>query len=67
MQYFQDNGPPGPDPADRITPVFPFSPEDLEKFMSKRFPLVCPSATPPAEFGDVWATLDTGDIAVVDG
>jgi hypothetical protein len=67
VQYFRDNGPPGPAPADRITPVLlPSTPEDFA-LMPKRFPLVCPSATPPAEWGDPWVDLDSGDIAVVDG
>jgi hypothetical protein len=66
VQYFEDNGPPGPDPADRITPVFIVSsPEDLA-LMPKRFPEVCPSVVPPSEWGSIWATLDSGDIAVVD-
>ncbi len=66
VQYFDDNGPPGPDPTDRITPVFILTPDDLA-LMPKHFPLVCPSVTPPAAWGDVWASLDSGDIAVVDG
>ena len=67
VQYFRDNGPPGPDPADRITPVFIITaPEDVA-LMPKRFPLVCPSATPPAQWGELFVNLDSGDIAVVDG
>ena len=66
VQYFEDNGPPGPDPPDRITPVLPVStPEDLA-LMPKRFPQVCPSVTPPTAWGSVWTTLDSGDVAVVD-
>lgn len=67
VQYFQDNGPPGPDPPDRITPVFLPDAADLERFMPKRFPNDCPATTPPAEWGDIFVNLDTGDIAVVDG
>jgi hypothetical protein len=68
VQYFEDNGPPGPDPADRITPVFGLSPESVEQFLPRRFPHACPSATPLAELGDaVWVPLDFGDIAVVEG
>jgi hypothetical protein len=67
VQYFQDNGPPGPDPPDRITPVISPDAADLERFMPKRFPNVCPSTTPPTEWGDVLVSLDTGDVAVVDG
>jgi hypothetical protein len=67
VQYFQDNGPPGPDPPDGITPVFLLSSADVEQLMPKQFPRVCPSPTPPAEWGASWATLDAGDIAVVDG
>ena len=66
MQYFEDNGPPGPDPADRVTPGFPLSPSDLE-LMPRQFPAVCPSTTPPSAWGIVWAALEAGDIAVVDG
>ena len=67
VQYFRDNGPPGPDPPDGITPVWVMGPEDVVQFMPKRFPLVCPSTTPPAEWDAVWSALDSGDIAVVDG
>jgi hypothetical protein len=65
VQYFEDGGPPGPG-KDRITPVFILTPEDLAT-MPEGFPRVCPSPTPPAEFGEVWANLESGDIAVVDG
>jgi hypothetical protein len=67
VQYFRDNGPPGPDPPDEITPVLLLTPEEVATFLPKHFPRVCPSATPPPEFGNVWTTLDSGDIAVVDG
>jgi hypothetical protein len=73
VQYFEDNGPPGPDLADRITPAFqpnPADAADVEQFMQlmgPRFPRVCPSTTPPVAWGEVWSTLDSGDIAVVDG
>jgi len=67
VQYFQDNGPPGPDPPDGITPVFVMSSADVEQLMPKQFPRVCPSPTPPAAWGAIWTTLDTGDVAVVDG
>ncbi|HEX4745416.1 MAG TPA: hypothetical protein VFU99_00925 [Gaiellaceae bacterium] len=66
VQYFEDNGPPGPDPADRITPVFPVTASDAA-LMPKHFPAVCPPVTPPVEWGSVWSPLDSGDIAVVDG
>lgn len=66
VQYFEDGGPPGPG-QDRITPVFILTPEDLAATMPEGFPRVCPSPTPPAEFGEVWANLESGDIAVVDG
>jgi len=42
------------------------SPEDAARLMPKQFPDLCPSAVPSAEFGDVWATLEAGDIAIVD-
>jgi hypothetical protein len=67
VQYFQDNGPPGPDPPDGITPVFVMSSADVEQLMPKQFPRVCPSPTPPAAWGAIWTTLDAGDVAVVDG
>jgi hypothetical protein len=66
VQYFEDNGPPGPDPDDRITPVLVLTPSDLE-LMPRHFPAVCPSTTPPSAWGTVWSALEAGDIAVVDG
>lgn len=66
VQYFRDNGPPGPDPADGITPVLIMNAADVAQFMPKHFPRMCPAATPPAEWGDPWTTLESGDIAVVD-
>ena len=67
VRYFDDQGPVGPAPPDQVSPVLGMTADEEQQFMPKRFPLVCPSATPPAEWGNVWATLDTGDIAVVDG
>lgn len=67
VQYFDDNGPPGPDPADGITPIFNMTAEEVAQYMPRGFPRVCPSATPPADWGSVWTTLESGDIAVVEG
>jgi hypothetical protein len=65
VQYFDDDGPPGPG-QDMITPVFILAATDLAN-MPRGFPRVCPSATPPAAWGAVWAPLESGDIALVDG
>jgi hypothetical protein len=67
VQYFDDNGPPGPDDADGITPIFGMTEAEVEQYMPRGFPRVCPSVTPPADWGAVWSTLDSGDIAVVEG
>lgn len=67
VRYFDDEGPVGPAPADQVTPVFNMTDAEVARFMPKRFPDDCPSVTPPTEWGTVWAPLDTGDIAVVDG
>jgi hypothetical protein len=42
------------------------TPEEVAQFMPRGFPRVCPSTTPPAEWGSVWATLESGDIAVTE-
>lgn len=67
VQFFEDNGPIGPDPADRISPIFLMTAEEVTQYMPRGFPRVCPSTTPPADWGNVWVDLDYGDIAVVEG
>jgi hypothetical protein len=63
VRYFIDHGTPGPG-ADEVTArLIIFDPEALG--FPARFPDVCPAATPPESFGDVFQTL-TGDISVVD-
>ncbi len=66
VQFFDDRSTAGKEPSDRITPVLGMSPEDAARLMPKQFPDVCPSAVPSPEFGDPWATLEAGDIAVFD-
>jgi len=66
VQYFDDRSTAGKAPSDRITPVLGMSAEDAARLMPKQFPDLCPSAVPSSEFGDVWATLEAGDVAVVD-
>lgn len=67
VQYFEDNGSPGPDIADRISPVLILTTAENLALMPQNFPQTCPSATPPAEFGEPRVNLESGDIAVVDG
>lgn len=66
VQYFDDRSTAGKAPSDRITPVLGVSAEEVATLMPKQFPDVCPSTVPPAGWGDVWATMESGDIAVVD-
>lgn len=66
VQYFDDRSTAGKAPSDGITPVFIMSAEDVERLMPKQFPEVCPSTVPPAEWGNIWTTLESGDIAIVD-
>lgn len=65
VRYFNDQGPAGPAPPDQVSPVLQVAPGDPN--FPKHYPSVCPAVTPPADWGTVFATLDTGDIAVVDG
>jgi hypothetical protein len=69
LQYFDDRSTAGKAPSDRITPVLFPTPEDVAQFMPKHFPRVCPSTTVPEEWNPAyfWTTLESGDIAVVDG
>ena len=66
VQFFEDNGPIGPDPADRISPIFLMTAEEVAQYMPRGFPRVCPSATPPADWGTVWTELEAGDISITE-
>ena len=67
VQFFEDNGPIGPDPADRISPIFAMNAEEVARYMPRDYPRVCPSTTPPADWGNVWADLEYGDISITEG
>lgn len=69
LQYFDDRSTAGKAPSDRITPVLFPTAEDVAQLMPKHFPRVCPSTTVPEEWNPAyfWTTLESGDIAVVDG
>jgi hypothetical protein len=66
VQYFDDRSTAGKAPSDGITPVLNMSRAEVESLMRKQFPDVCPSTSPPAEWGHFWTTLESGDVAVVD-
>ena len=57
----------GPAPPDQVTPVLTMSAEEVAQLMPRNFPRTCPSTIPPAAWPNYWTTLDSGDIAVVDG
>jgi len=65
-QYFEDNGPAYPAGLDRATPVLVIGTPEEAALMPARFPRVCPAPTPPDPLASTLASLDAGDVAVVD-
>ncbi len=66
VQYFEDNGPAYPAGLDRATPVVVIGTSEEAALMPARFPRVCPAPTPPDPLASTLASLDAGDVAVVD-